>query len=61
MRTLLSRGAARCMRRHGGGAIVDLALVSGMRGNLGRSAHGAWNGGVITLTQVMAVELGTVG
>lgn len=48
------------MRRHGG-AIVDLAFVSGMRGNLGRSAYGASKGSVITLTQVMAVEVGTVG
>jgi NAD(P)-dependent dehydrogenase (short-subunit alcohol dehydrogenase family) len=54
---VLGREAARCMRAHGGGAIVNLASVSGMRGNLGRSAYGASKGGVITLTQVMAVEL----
>ncbi|NNM71329.1 SDR family NAD(P)-dependent oxidoreductase [Enterovirga aerilata] len=54
---LLGREAARCMRRHGGGAIVNIASVSGMRGNLGRSAYGSSKGAVINLTQVMAVEL----
>ena len=54
---LVAREAAKAMRRHGGGAIVNIASVSGIRGNLGRSAYGASKGGVITLTQVMAVEL----
>jgi NAD(P)-dependent dehydrogenase (short-subunit alcohol dehydrogenase family) len=41
-------------RTQGGGAIVNIASVSGQRG---RSAYGASKGGVITLTQVMACEL----
>jgi NAD(P)-dependent dehydrogenase (short-subunit alcohol dehydrogenase family) len=45
------------VRAHGGGAIVNIASISGQRGNLGRSAYGASKGGVITLTQVMACEL----
>lgn len=53
----VAREAARCMRAHGGGAIVNIASVSGLRGNVGRSAYGASKGGVVTLTQVMAVEL----
>jgi NAD(P)-dependent dehydrogenase (short-subunit alcohol dehydrogenase family) len=49
------------MLAHGGGAIVNIASVSGQRGNIGRSAYGASKGGVITLTQVMACELAPVG
>ena len=52
-----AREAALCMRAHGGGAIVNVASVSGLRGNVGRVAYGASKGGVVTLTQVMAVEL----
>jgi len=49
--------AARLMKAHGGGAIVNLASVAGLRGSVGRSAYGASKAGVINLTQVMAVEL----
>ncbi len=45
----------------GGGSIVNIASVSGMVGNLGRSAYGASKGAVITLTKIMAVELAPVG
>jgi NAD(P)-dependent dehydrogenase (short-subunit alcohol dehydrogenase family) len=31
--------------------------VSGLRGNIGRTAYGASKGAVVTMTQVMAVEL----
>ena len=59
---LVAREAARCMVARGqGGAIVNIASVSGIRGNLGRAAYGASKGGVITLTQVMAVELSAHG
>jgi len=53
----VAREADKLMRAHGGGAIVNIASISGQRGNLGRSAYGASKGGVITLTQVMACEL----
>lgn len=53
----VAREAGKRMRAHGGGAIVNIASISGQRGNLGRSAYGASKGGVITLTQVMACEL----
>jgi NAD(P)-dependent dehydrogenase (short-subunit alcohol dehydrogenase family) len=53
----VSREAGKLMRGHGGGAIINIASVSGQRGNLGRSAYGSSKGGVITLTQVMACEL----
>ena len=54
---LMARAAAPLMEKAGGGAIVNIASVSGMRGNVGRVAYGASKGGVITMTQVMAVEL----
>ena len=54
---VVAREAGRLMKAHGGGAIVNIASVSGQRGNIGRSAYGASKGGVITLTQVMACEL----
>jgi NAD(P)-dependent dehydrogenase (short-subunit alcohol dehydrogenase family) len=55
------RHAALRMRERGHGAIVNITSVSGIRGNLGRAAYGASKGGVITLTQVMAVELAQYG
>jgi len=53
----VAREAGKLMRAHHGGAIVNIASVSGQRGNIGRAAYGASKGGVITLTQVMACEL----
>jgi NAD(P)-dependent dehydrogenase (short-subunit alcohol dehydrogenase family) len=49
------------MLTSGGGAIVMIASVSGMRGNIGRAAYGAAKAGVISLTQVMATELAEAG
>lgn len=58
---LCGQAAARCMMQGGGGAIVNIASVSGLRGSLGRAAYGASKGGVVTLSQVMAVELADHG
>ncbi len=58
---IVSREVARHMQAHGGGSIVNIASVSGIRGNSGRVAYGASKGGVITMTKVMAVELATKG
>jgi len=57
----VSREVARRMAQRGGGAIVNIASVSGMRGNTGRVAYGASKGGVLTMTKVMAVELAPLG
>jgi len=54
---IVARAAARVMRNTGGGAIVNLASVSGLRGNKGRSAYGASKGAVVVLTQVLANDL----
>lgn len=58
---LVAQAAARVMVAQGGGAIVNIASVSGMRGNVGRVAYGASKGGVIIMSQVMAAELATSG
>jgi len=59
---LMGQAAARAMIAAGrGGAIVNIASVSGMRGNAGRAAYGASKGGIVTLTEVMAVELTGAG
>jgi NAD(P)-dependent dehydrogenase (short-subunit alcohol dehydrogenase family) len=58
---LTSREIAKRMVERGKGAIVNIASVSGIRGNIGRVAYGASKGGVITMTQVMAVELAASG
>ncbi|MCB5202238.1 SDR family oxidoreductase [Neorhizobium sp. T786] len=54
---LLSQALAPILRDNGGGSIVHLASVSGIKGNFGRSAYGASKGAVVTLTRIMAVEL----
>ena len=57
---LAGQAAARLMLERGG-AIVNIASVSGLRGNRGRAAYGASKGGVVCLSQVMAVELARYG
>lgn len=54
---IIGQAAARAMRETGGGVIVNVASVSGMTGNVGRSAYGASKGGVVLLSKVMAVDL----
>ena len=58
---LVGQAAARIMQDTGGGAIVNLASISGLRGSKGRSAYGASKGAVVTLTQVMANDLAPFG
>ena len=49
------------MVRQGGGAIVNIGSVSGLRGGYGRAAYGASKSGVIVLSQVMSTELSGKG
>lgn len=58
---IVAQAAARVMAKSGGGAIVNIASVSGLRGNKGRSAYGASKGAVVTLTQVLANDLARYG
>jgi NAD(P)-dependent dehydrogenase (short-subunit alcohol dehydrogenase family) len=54
---LMSQAAARAMIPTGGGRIINIGSISGQRGNLGRAAYGASKGGLVTMSEVMAVEL----
>ena len=63
---IVARAVARRMKeRHGksgvGGAIVNLASVSGLRGSKGRVAYGSSKGAVIVMTQVLATDLAKYG
>src|SRR5262245_29563308 len=58
---IVGRAAARVMKDTGGGAIVNLASVSGVRGSKGRSAYGSSKGAVVVLTQLMANDLARFG
>lgn len=58
---IVAQTAARLMAKRGGGAIVNIASVSGLRGSKGRSAYGASKGAIVTLTQVLANDLARYG
>ena len=58
---IVARAAAQIMKERGGGAIVNMASVSGLRGSKGRSAYGASKGAVVVLTQVLANDLARYG
>lgn len=58
---LVSQAGVRAMRANGGGAIVNIASISGLTGIAGRTAYGATKSAVINLTKVMALELAGIG
>jgi NAD(P)-dependent dehydrogenase (short-subunit alcohol dehydrogenase family) len=58
---LIGQAVARAMRDAGKGAIVNLASVAGLRGSIGRAAYGGSKGGVVIMSQVMAVDLAPFG
>jgi meso-butanediol dehydrogenase/(S,S)-butanediol dehydrogenase/diacetyl reductase len=49
------------MRRTGGGSIVNIASISGLRASTLRVAYGTSKAAIIALTKQQAVELGTMG
>ncbi|MCB2047925.1 MAG: SDR family oxidoreductase [Novosphingobium sp.] len=51
-----SRAAIPCMKANGGGAIVNTASVSGMRGDYMMAAYNAAKGGVLNYTRAMACD-----
>jgi len=54
---MCSRAAARSMKRHGGGAIVNLASIMGFSGGLfPNPAYQASKGAVVNLTRALALE-----
>ena len=54
---VVAQAAVRRMKTRRSGSIVNMTSVSGLAGNVGRSAYGASKGALVTLTKVMAVEL----
>ena len=58
---LLTQAIAPVMLKAGGGAIVDVASISGMRASTLRVAYGTSKAALVHLTRQQAVELGTLG
>ena len=58
---LCTQAVAPLMQRTGGGAIVNIASISGLRASTLRVAYGTSKAAVIHLTKQQAVELGTAG
>jgi NAD(P)-dependent dehydrogenase (short-subunit alcohol dehydrogenase family) len=58
---LCAQGAAPLMRDSGGGAIVNITSISGLRASTLRTAYGTSKAGLAHLTQQQAVELGALG
>ena len=58
---LCTQAAAPLMLRGGGGAIVNIASISGLRASTLRVAYGTSKGALIHLTKQQAIELGNVG
>ncbi|MEI6733456.1 MAG: SDR family oxidoreductase [Comamonadaceae bacterium] len=58
---LCSQACAPVMCRNGGGSIVNIASISGLRASTLRVAYGTSKAAIIQLTKQQAVELGNVG
>jgi meso-butanediol dehydrogenase / (S,S)-butanediol dehydrogenase / diacetyl reductase len=58
---ICSQACAPVMLKTGGGAIVNIASISGLRASTLRVAYGTSKAGLIQLTKQLAAELGTVG
>ena len=58
---LCTKAAVPLMRAHGGGAIVNITSISGLRASTLRSAYGTSKAGLAHLTKQLAVELAEHG
>ena len=58
---LCTQACVPAMRRTGGGAVVNIASISGLRASTLRVAYGTSKAALIHLTKQQATELGTVG
>lgn len=58
---LCSKAAVLLMRERGGGAIVNITSISGLRASTLRSAYGTSKAGLAHLTRQLAVELASLG
>lgn len=57
----ICQAAARRMVKEGGGSIVNISSVSGLRANAGRAAYGSSKAALEMLSKIMAVELAPAG
>ncbi len=53
----MSQGAVKIMKKQGGGRIVHVSSVAGIKGHTNRLAYSASKGAVIAMTKAMALEL----
>ncbi len=58
---LCTQACAPVMLRNGGGAVVNIASISGLRASTMRVAYGTSKGAIIHLTKQQAIELGNAG
>jgi len=58
---LLTQMVVKLMARKKSGVIVNVASVSGMRGDVGRSVYGMTKAAMISFTQALAAECGSLG
>jgi NAD(P)-dependent dehydrogenase (short-subunit alcohol dehydrogenase family) len=58
---LCTKAAVPLMQGHGGGAIVNITSISGLRASTLRSAYGTSKAGLAHLTKQLAVELASFG
>ena len=58
---ICTQACAPVMLEHGGGAVVNIASISGLRASMLRVAYGTSKAGVIHLTKQQAAELGNLG
>lgn len=58
---LMTQACAAFMLKNGGGAVVNIASISGVRASTLRVAYGTSKAGLIHLTKQQAVELGDAG
>jgi NAD(P)-dependent dehydrogenase (short-subunit alcohol dehydrogenase family) len=58
---LCTNACAPIMLRGGGGSVVNIASISGLRASLLRLAYGTSKAGLIHLTKQQAAELGAIG
>lgn len=58
---LCTKAAVPVMREQGGGAVVNITSISGLRASTLRSAYGTSKAGLAHLTKQLAVELASVG
>ena len=58
---LCTQACAPVMLRTGGGAVVNIASISGLRASTMRVAYGTSKGALIHLTKQQAIELGDAG